>query len=256
MLRRRETTDPFGASLLDMMTCALGAVILIFVLKLGVGKSTITDVERARDELKRQQTGLEAELSLNRKQYQDASEDVRRGGRGAIFGIPPIEGNMIWWGLDDQKEGDSRTFWQLSQDIASAFEQTATRLRGVSGLDELKRQINAGRQRTSGVVSLSEMLQVNLHFAASNPGQRLTCSAATPPHSKQVPWTEVAKAIDSAKAKHGDAIADELLTFHTILFIRNSDLANEQSLMQECINDATLADRFDGVFLAIPHDPR
>jgi len=92
--KHRSAIDPFGTSLLDMMTCSLGAVILVFVLKQALINGAAA---QAKEQLRYQQTLTEinsnhlvqAEGWLKKK-----AEDLHRRAQGSIFGLPPLEGDV------------------------------------------------------------------------------------------------------------------------------------------------------------------
>jgi len=93
--KRRRMIDPFGASLLDMMTCSLGAVMLLMLMKQADG--VIESIRLGRDQAFRGE--VVQTLSERRETAatwaDDALTDYRATGAGALFGIPPAEGSVV-----------------------------------------------------------------------------------------------------------------------------------------------------------------
>ncbi len=96
MARHRRTgIDPFGASLLDMMTCSLGAVMLLLLLKRSAG--VIESAVLERDRLFRGEVAQTLEeRRTTAANWADASlGSLRANGSGALFGIPPVSGDLV-----------------------------------------------------------------------------------------------------------------------------------------------------------------
>lgn len=92
---RRTGADPFGASLLDMMTCSLGAVMLLMLLKRSAG--VIESAQLQRDERFR---GAVVETLDERRETaanwaDSALGSLRANGMGSLFGIPPAAGDLV-----------------------------------------------------------------------------------------------------------------------------------------------------------------
>lgn len=93
--RSRETPDAFGTSLLDLMTCSLGAVILVFLLRQAYQAGATTAAEErlayqqtVRDLLMEQQQKSEDRLVV-------AHDTIRRAASGWVFGLPPLRGHVM-----------------------------------------------------------------------------------------------------------------------------------------------------------------
>jgi len=95
MVRRsRETPDAFGTSLLDLMTCSLGAVILVFLLRQAYQSGATSAAE---ERLAFQQEVLDLVQSQQAKaetRLKDAHERIRRAATGTLFGLPPLRGHV------------------------------------------------------------------------------------------------------------------------------------------------------------------
>lgn len=113
--RSRAARDAFGASLLDMMCCGLGAAIVVFVLRqLEIDRKVeraetaaewmrndavvrISEAEDARDDADRMRGEAITELARAERQEREADrigEDVRARQRASMFGLPPLRGNI------------------------------------------------------------------------------------------------------------------------------------------------------------------
>jgi hypothetical protein len=113
--RPRLARDAFGASLLDMMCCGLGAAIVVFVLrqmesdrKVVRAETTaewmrfdaITRVSEAQDAREAaEQSRAEAVTATERAEQKEREankigEDIRARQRATVFGLPPLRGNV------------------------------------------------------------------------------------------------------------------------------------------------------------------
>ncbi len=93
--RQRETPDAFGTSLLDLMTCSLGAVILVFLLRQAYQAGATTAAE---ERLAYQNTVSDLLLLQQQKaeeRLEAAHDTIRRAATGWIFGLPPLRGHVM-----------------------------------------------------------------------------------------------------------------------------------------------------------------
>jgi VWA domain-containing protein len=92
---RRQAPSAFNASLLDMMTCGFGAIILLFVLKASIDakdlSQTVSRVSRAASVLAAlQQEKIELARSIERLRGENAALVSP-----SMWGLPPISGDLI-----------------------------------------------------------------------------------------------------------------------------------------------------------------
>lgn len=92
---KRRAAELFGTSLLDMMTCSLGAVMLLMVLKRAAG--TVEQIRLERDSAFKAQVAesLEARKTGAIQWADQALVDLRSDAKGALYGIPPAAGDLV-----------------------------------------------------------------------------------------------------------------------------------------------------------------
>lgn len=92
---RRQAPSAFNASLLDMMTCGFGAVILLFVLKAAAERNELNDLttrakrsEAMLSSIQREQVDVVRALERKRRENAEVSAPT-------VWGLPPIKGELV-----------------------------------------------------------------------------------------------------------------------------------------------------------------
>jgi hypothetical protein len=92
--RLRRQLDPFGASLLDMMCCGLGAAIIVFVLRQMDAQQRIEAIRVDTTRMQQRAESAEATTSRANRQAARITKQLRALSRESVFGLPPIVGNL------------------------------------------------------------------------------------------------------------------------------------------------------------------
>lgn len=91
-MSKRPALELFGASLLDMMCCGLGAAIILFVLRQLDAANVLHAVEAARESVQSQTSTEVVRRDQSDRQARRVAMELRRAGRGTVFGFPPLRG--------------------------------------------------------------------------------------------------------------------------------------------------------------------
>ncbi|MES9838709.1 MAG: vWA domain-containing protein [Candidatus Thiodiazotropha sp.] len=84
-------------SMLDIMTCALGAVLLLFLLKQGSMTMSIDDISMQAEVIDRLRKEIVSQERSNAESWIKSATKVSADGAGTgLFGLPPLSGDVVF----------------------------------------------------------------------------------------------------------------------------------------------------------------
>ncbi len=236
--QKRATPDAFGTSMLDMMTCVLGSVILIFVLKTAVDQDRLAETLNALVYEKKLHDTVEGQVIASKKEFDDTLKDLKHGAKGTVFGFPPISGAFRGW---RRTHGYFRTFGSKI-------------IRGIERANKTDRLSGSGVSVNNTPAELHE----SLNGLAKSGFAKATVATVGPPYAYSVTDSleDVIAAIDDTMKSMTPREREKQLTYHRVTFILKEDLQHgREKLRYHAIVHKYLANQFNGIFLAIPVEP-
>jgi hypothetical protein len=239
-LRSRKTPEVFGTSLLDMMTCSLGAVILLFVLKSAV-ETGLT--EKWRKRLEHQQALHQSATNQQAKAdiiISNATKRIQRAAEGSVFGLPPVTGRVVPWIRSWKTNGTEaeNRFSALGSSLHNA-------LRSSFGYQEV-------RDGLGEATTTSNMLQRSAELLGRQPrGGTSLMIMDLPYHRVTDPVGDIERLLNAIDRNRPLEERSRSLRFHTVGFVTEESLRND-SFRRTCEVAQYLSGRYGGVFIAIP----